>query len=89
MTSAIRSELHRLADQIDDDHVEAAFKFLSRLADEDHSPDSSTTNGNQNTHPANDPPLWGIAGIGRSGEASDIAKHKDAYLADAYGRKDG
>ena len=89
MSSAVRSELHRLADRIDDEHVEAAVEYLSRIAHENHATGSSTPNGNADTPPANDPPLWGIAGIGRSGEASDIAKNKDAYLADAYGRKDG
>ena len=89
MSSAVRLELHRLADQVDDDHIEAAIDYLRLLTRDDHTSDASSSNGNTVTPSENDPPLWGIAGIGRSGEASDIAKNKDAYLADAYGRKDG
>ena len=89
MGSAVRLELHRLADQIDDDHIEAAVDYLRLLVQDDHTSTASSLISNTVSPSENDPPLWGIAGIGRSGEASDIAKNKDAYLADAFARKDG
>lgn len=36
---------------------------------------------------APDDALWRVVGIGQSEEPTDIAKHKDDYLADAYAAK--
>jgi len=58
-----------------------------RLSREDtHVPDAPEATLEGKPTPADDP-LWNIIGLWQSEEETDIARHKDRYLADAYAPK--
>jgi hypothetical protein len=73
----VKEMIHQLIDELPDAEAERVLAILRSV----EGPSSSETEDEQAK------PLWGIAGIGRSGRPSDIANHKDDYLADAYATK--
>ncbi|MGI8476484.1 MAG: hypothetical protein ACR2OO_08965 [Thermomicrobiales bacterium] len=80
----IRQELQRLADELDDKQIRSTLDYVRRIigvADNDGR-DASAAPDASADHPPK--PLWGIAGIGRSGERSSVKEHDDEYLADAF-----
>ncbi|MCC6792849.1 MAG: hypothetical protein IT336_14255 [Thermomicrobiales bacterium] len=70
----VKELIHKLVDELPDEEAARLLTFLkSEVAPSDGEPFVEQAR-----------PLWGIAGIGRSGRVSDIANRQDEYLAEAY-----
>lgn len=88
-----KEQLHQLIDQLDDARAEAMLVLLTPPNGASNgNKRSMETNSSRSTHQPlleelkathHDDPLWGIVGIGSSPEPTDIANHKDEYVADA------
>jgi hypothetical protein len=57
-------------------------RYLSEEAEDQHEVDEQLAEAAPTF--TLDDPLWNLVGIGRTVEPTDVAKHKDEYLADAF-----
>lgn len=87
-----KERLHQLIDQLDDARAEAMLVLLTPPSGASNGKKEIESTSSPSTHQPLleelkaihvDDALWGIVGIGSSSEPTDIANHKDEYVADA------
>ncbi|MGH2561749.1 MAG: hypothetical protein ACRDJH_22000 [Thermomicrobiales bacterium] len=81
----VKEELRELIESLDEDAAAEALSFVRVLvAEQGEGGESDTAAILARAKPFTfDDPLWGIVGIGSSKEPTNVAEHKDDYLADA------
>lgn len=82
----VKEELRELIETLDEDAAAEALSFVRVLVTEQaEGAEDDTAAILARAKPFTfDDPLWGIVGIGRSEEPTNVAEHKDDYLADAF-----
>jgi hypothetical protein len=79
----VKEELRELIESLDEDAAAEALSFVRVLVAEQEEEDTEAILARAKPCSSNDP-LWGIAGIGSSKDPTNVAEHKDDYLAEAY-----